>query len=143
MSNAPATPEKKGFSERFRSKPENAAKAAAETAARSRARIGLSVQPYIKLHIPQLLRLIEMNDPIAFMLFVILLGECFASRGQPFELPTSALLQIRGLGRGNEKRLRAKLRKLEQWNLISIVAQGAPKPILIKVPLSLSLLGSI
>ena len=106
MSNAPATPEKKGFSERFRSKPENAAKAAAETAARSRARIGLSVQPYIKLHIPQLLRLIEMNDPIAFMLFVILLGECFASRGQPFELPTTALLRIAGLT--HRMRLRAK-----------------------------------
>ena len=135
MSDAPATPEKKRFSERFRSKPENAAKAAAETAARSRARIGLSVQPYIKLHIPQLLRLIEMNDPIAFMLFVILLGECFASRGQPFELPTTALLRIAGLT--HRMRLRAKLHKLEQSGLISIVPQGAPQPPLIKVPLAL------
>ena len=135
MSNAPATPEKKGFSERFRSKPENAAKAAAETAARSRARIGLSVQPYIKLHIPQLLRLIEMNDPIAFMLFVILLGECFASRGQPFELPSAALRQIRGLRNG--KRLWTKLHKLEQSSLISIVIRGAPWPTLIQVPLAL------
>ena len=135
MSDAPARPEKKGFSERFRSKPENAAKAAAETAARSRARIGLSVQPYIKLHIPQLLRLIEMNDPIAFILFVILLGECFASRGQPFELPTAALRQIRGLRNG--KRLRAKLHKLEQSGLISIVIRSAPRSTLIQVPLAL------
>ena len=135
MSDAPATLEKKGFSERFRSKPENAAKAAAETAARSRARIGLSVQPYIKLHIPQLLRLIEMNDPISFMLFVILLGECFASRGQPFELPSAALRQIRGLRNG--KRLWTKLHKLEQSSLISIVIRGAPWPTLIQVPLAL------
>jgi len=63
---------KKSFSERFRSKPENAAKAA-ETATQSKARIR-SKHRYLKLHTPQLGKLMEMNDPIAFMLFVILLG---------------------------------------------------------------------
>ena len=76
-----------------------------------------------------------MNDPIAFMLFVILLGECFASHGKPFELPTCALAANSGLT--NKTRLRAKLRKLEQSGLISIVARGAPQPPLIKVPLAL------
>ena len=124
----------KSFSERFRSKPENAAKAAAEAAARSKPRVNQSDYYYAKLHIPHLAQLIEMNDPAAFMLFGMLLGESFANHGKPFELPTRVLLRIRGLT--NRARLRAKLRKLEQWGLISIIAR-APRPMLIKVPLAL------
>ena len=124
----------KSFSERFRSKPENAAKAAAEAAARSKPRVNRSDYYYAKLHIAHLVQLIEMNDPAAFMLFGMLLGESFANHGKPFELPTRGLLRIRGLT--NLARLRAKLRKLEQWGLISIVAR-APRPMLIKVPLAL------
>ena len=124
----------KSFSERFRSKPENAAKAAAEAAARAKPRVNRSDYYYVKLHIAQLIQLKEMNDPVAFMLFGMLLGESFARRGKPFEIPTRNLLQISGLT--NETRLRAKLRKLAQWGLISIIAR-APRPMLIKVPLSL------
>jgi hypothetical protein len=75
-----------------------------------------------------------MNDPVAFMLFGVLLGESFANRGKPFELPTRGLLRIRGLT--NLARLRAKLHKREQRDLISIVAR-APRPMLIQVPLAL------
>lgn len=123
----------KSFSERFRSKnkpPENAA----EVAARAKPRVNRSEQHYVKLHIAQLVQLITMNDPVAFMLFGILLGESFANYGKPFELPTRKLLPVRGLT--NMARLRAKLRKLEQWGLISIVAR-APRPLLIQVPLAL------
>ena len=124
----------KSFSERFRSKPENAAKAATGAAARAKPRINRSDYYYVKLHIAQLVQLKEMNDPAAFMLFGMLLGESFANHGKPFELPTRDLLRVRGLT--NLARLRAKLRKLEQWDLISIVAR-APRPMLIKVPLAL------
>ena len=124
----------KSFSERFRSKPENAAKAAAEAAARSKPRVNRSDHYYAKFHIPHLVQLIEMNDPVAFMLFGMLLGESFAHRGKPFELPTRGLLRIRGLR--NVKRLRARLRKLEQCGLISIITR-APRPMLIQVPLAL------
>jgi len=59
----------KSFSERFRSKPENAAKAAARAAARTIPRVNRSDCYYVKLHIAHLVELIEMNDPAAFMLF--------------------------------------------------------------------------
>jgi hypothetical protein len=124
----------KSFLERFRSKPENAAKVAAEAGVRSKARVNRSKLYYVKLHIAHLIQLKEMNDPVAFMLFGILLGESFACRGKPFELPASDLMQIPGLW--NVKRLRSRLRKLEQNGLISIVAR-APRPMLIEVPLSL------
>ena len=124
----------KSFSERFRSKPENAAKAAAQTAARAKSRVNRSGHYYAKFHIPHLVQLIEMNDPVAFMLFGVLLGESFANRGKPFELRTRVLLRVRGMT--NVKRLRAKLHKLEQWGLLSIVAR-APRPMLIQVPLAL------
>jgi hypothetical protein len=124
----------RSFSERFRSKPENAAKATAEAAARTKPRVNRSDHYYVKLHIAQLVQLKEMNNPVAFMLFGLLLGESFANHGKPFELPTHDLMQIRGLT--NATRLRAKLRKLEQWGLISIVAR-APRPMLIEVPLAL------
>ena len=124
----------KSFSERFRSKPENAAKAATGAAARAKPRVNRSDCYYVKLHIAQLVQLKEMNNPVAFMLFNLLLAESFTNHGKPFELPTRGLLRIRGLT--NLARLRAKLRKLEQWGLISIVAR-APRPMLIKVPLAL------
>jgi hypothetical protein len=124
----------KSFQNRFQSKPENAAKAAADTALRAKSRIARSDYPYVKLHIAQLIRLKELNDPVAFMLFGILLGESFTHRGKPFELPTRDLMQIPGLR--NEKRLRSRLRKLKQRGLISIVAR-APRPMQITVPLSL------
>lgn len=126
---------KQSFSERFRSKPENAAKAAAETAARTKSRVKRSDHYYVKLHIAHLVQLIEMRDPVAFMLFDILLGESFARRGQPFELPIHALRQMPGLR--SRTRLRSRLRDLERRGLISILARGAPRPMLIKVPLSL------
>ena len=108
----------KSFSERFRSKPENAAKAAAGAAARAKPRVNRSDYYYVKLHIAQLVQLKEMNDPVAFMLFGLLLGESFANHGKPFELPTRDLMRIPGLT--NATRLRAQLRKLAQCGLISI-----------------------
>ena len=130
----------KSFSERFRSKPENAAKAAAGAAARAKPRVNRSDHYYVKLHIAQLVQLIEMNDPVAFMLFGMLLGESFANHGKPFELPTRGLLRIPGLT--NVTRLRAQLRKLEQWGLISISSpspaahadQGATSPLRSDLP---------
>ena len=124
----------KSFSERFRSKPENAAKAAAGAAARAKPRVNRSDYYYVKLHIAQLVQLKEMNNPVAFMLFGLLLGESFANHGKPFELPTRDLMQIPGLT--NATRLRAQLRKLAQCGLISITAR-APRPMLIRVPLAL------
>jgi hypothetical protein len=124
----------RSFQNRFQSKPENAAKAAAETALRAKSRIDRSDHHYVKLHIIQLIQLKEMNDPVAFTLFGILLGESFVRRGKAFELPTRDLTQIPGLR--DVKDLRARLRKLEQRGLISIIAR-APRPMLIRVPLSL------
>ena len=124
----------KSFSERFRSKPENAAKAAAGAAARAKSRVNRSDCYYVKLHIAQLVQLKEMNNPVAFMLFGLLLGESFANHGKPFELPTRDLMQIPGLT--NATRLRAQLRKLAQCGLISITARS-PRPMLIRVPLAL------
>ena len=124
----------KSFSERFRSKPENAAKAATGAAARAKPRVNRSDYYYVKLHIAQLVQLKEMNNPVAFMLFGILLGESFANHGKPFELPTRDLMQIPGLT--NATRLRAQLRKLAQCGLISITARS-PRPMLIRVPLAL------
>ena len=124
----------KSFSERFRSKPENAAKAAAGAAARAKPRVNRSDYYYVKLHIAQLDQLKEMNNPVAFMLFGLLLEESFANHGKPFELPTRDLMQIPGLT--NATRLRAQLRKLAQCGLISITARS-PRPMLIRVPLAL------
>ena len=119
---------RKSFSERFRSKPENAVKAAAAPAARAKPRVNRSDCYYVKLHIAQLVQLKEMNNPVAFMLFGLLLGESFANHGKPFELPTRDLMQIPGLT--NATRLRAQLRKLAQCGLISITARS-PRPMLI------------
>lgn len=124
----------KSFSERFRSKPENAAKAATGAAARAKPRVNRSDYYYVKLHIAQLVQLKEMNNPVAFMLFGLLLEESFANHGKPFELPTRDLMQIPGLT--NATRLRAQLRKLAQCGLISITARS-PRPMLIRVPLAL------
>ena len=124
----------KSFSERFRSKPENAAKAATGAAARAKPRVNQSDYYYVKLHIAQLVQLKEMNNPVAFMLFGLLLGESFANHGKPFELPTRDLMQIPGLT--NATRLRGQLRKLAQCGLISITARS-PRPMLIRVPLAL------
>ena len=124
----------KSFSERFRSKPKNAAKAATGGAARAKPRVNRSDYYYVKLHIAQLVQLKEMNNPVAFMLFGLLLGESFANHGKPFELPTRDLMQIPGLT--NATRLRAQLRKLAQCGLISITARS-PRPMLIRVPLAL------
>ena len=124
----------RSFAERFRSKPENAAKAALETAARSKTRVDRSAYWYVKLHFAQLDQLEKMNDPIAFMLFGILLRESFERRGKPFELPTQRLTSIPGLR--DMKRIRAKLNRLEQYGLISVIAQPS-KPRLIRVPLAL------
>ena len=124
----------KSFSERFRSKPENAAKTATGAAARAKPRVNRSDYYYVKLHIAQLVQLKEMNNPVAFMLFGLLLGESFANHGKPFELPTRDLMQIPGLT--NAARLRAQLRKLAQCGLISITARS-PRPMLIRVPLAL------
>ena len=125
---------RKSFSEKFRSKPENAAKAATGAAARAKPRVNRSDYYYVKLHIAQLVQLKEMNNPVAFMLFGLLLGESFANHGKPFELPTRDLMQIPGLT--NATRLRAQLRKLAQCGLISITARS-PRPMLIRVPLAL------
>ena len=57
----------KSFSERFRSKPENAAKAATGAAARAKPRVNRSDYYYVKLHIVQLAQLKEMNNPVSFM----------------------------------------------------------------------------
>ncbi|MFZ0110696.1 MAG: hypothetical protein WAL01_14525 [Pseudolabrys sp.] len=73
-------------------------------------------------------------NPVAFMLFGVLLGESLANHGKPFELPTRDLMQIPGLT--NATRLRAQLRKLAQCGLISITARS-PRPMLIRVPLAL------
>ena len=124
----------KSFSERFRSKPENAAKAAAGAAARAKPRVNRSDYYYVKLHIAQLVQLKEMNNPVAFMLFGLLLGESFANHGKPFELPTRDLMQIPGLT--NATRLRAQLRRLAQCGLISVTARS-PRPMLIRVSLAL------
>ena len=124
----------KSFSERFRSKPEHAAKAATGATARAKPRVNRSEYYYVKLHIAQLVQLKEMNNPVAFMLFGLLLGESFANHGKPFELPTRDLMQIPGLT--NATRLRAQLRRLAQCGLISITARS-PRPMLIRVPLAL------
>jgi hypothetical protein len=125
----------KRFSERFRSEPVNAAKAASGAFARAKPpRVNRSDYYYVKLHIAQLVQLKEMNNPVAFMLFGLLLGESFANHGKPFELPTRDLMQIPGLK--NATRLRAQLRKLAQCGLISITARS-PRPMLIRVPLAL------
>ena len=124
----------KSFSERFRSKPDNAAKPASGASTRAKPRVKRSDHYYVKLHIAQLVQLKEMNNPVAFMLFGLLLGESFANHGKPFELPTPDLMQIPGLT--NATRLRAQLRKLAQCGLISITARS-PRPMLIKVPLAL------
>ena len=125
---------RKSFSERFRSKPEHAAKAATGATARAKPRVNRSEYYYVKLHIAQLVQLKEMNNPVAFMLFGLLLWESFANHGKPFELPTRDLMQIPGLT--NATRLRAQLRKLAQCGLISITARS-PRPMLIRVPLAL------
>jgi hypothetical protein len=124
------------FQEKFRSKPENAAKAeAAAAAARTAGRIERSKQVYAKLHVTQIVTLAGLRDAATIGLFVILLGESYISRGKPFELPTRALMQFKGLQ--HRTKLRAKLRRLEQAGLISIIVPGAPKPMLIRVPLAL------
>src|SRR6476660_7093814 len=69
------------FSERFRSKPSNVAKAASGAAARAKPRVSPSHNYYVKLHISQLVQLKEMNNPVAFMLFGLLLAESFANYG--------------------------------------------------------------
>jgi hypothetical protein len=122
----------KSFSERFRSK--NGPKAAAETVARSKARVDRSAQWYVKLHFAQRAQLKALNDPIAGYLFVLLLWESFDHRGKPFELPIYELILVPGLA--NKMRLRTRLRKLERCGLLSVIARP-PKPPLIRVPLSL------
>ena len=124
----------KRFSERFRSEPVNAAKAASGAFALAKPRVNRSDYYYVKLHIAQLVQLKEMNNPVAFMLFNLLLAESFTNHGKPFELPTRDLMQIPGLT--NATRLRAQLRKLAQCGLISITARS-PRPMLIRVPLAL------
>ena len=118
----------KSFQERFRSKPENVAKAAAEPAARSKARVDRSAQWYVKLHLAQRAQLKALNDPIAGYLFVLLLWESFDHRGRPFELPIHELISVPGLA---NKRLRTRLHKLERCGLLSVIARP-PKPPLIE-----------
>ena len=126
----------KSFMERFRSKPENAAKAAATKAkAKPKSRIERSEDDYVKLHRTQITKLWELRgDPAACTLFVVLLGESRARYGKPFELPAAQLHQISGLG--NATRLRTKLRKLEQEGLL-VLEERAPRPMLVQVPLAL------
>jgi hypothetical protein len=123
-----------GFQDRFRSKPESAAKAAFKTATRSEARVDRSAYWYVKLHLVHLDQLEEMNDPIMYVLFATLLRKSFAKGGKPFELPTDLLARVSGLKA--EKRTRARLHKLAQRGLISITARPS-KPPLIQVPLAL------
>lgn len=65
----------KSFMERFRSKPENAAKAAATKAkAKPKSLIERSEDYYVKLHRTQITKLWELrSDPAACTLFVVLL----------------------------------------------------------------------
>jgi len=123
------------FLEKFRTKPENAAKATAETAShRSNARIGRSTTYYAKLHLALRAPFEVMNDPVAGYLFMMLLWESFEQHGKPFKLPARRVLRIPDLT--DMKRVRCKLRKLEQAGLIATASQP-PKPTLIQVPLVL------
>ena len=117
------------FQERFRSKPENVAKAATEPAAR----VDRSAQWYVKLHLAQRAQLKALNDPIAGYLFVLMLWESFDHRGRPFELPIHELSSVPGLA---NRRLRIRLLKLERCGLLSVIARPSQPP-LIRVPLSL------
>jgi CRP-like cAMP-binding protein len=134
MSDVPAVPEKKSFSERFRSKPENAAKAAEAAAAhRSKARIDRSEYYYVKLHRIQTARLRKLG-PVAFELFVLLLEASFEHRGRPFELPVAELAALPGFSRATLYRV---LLKLQRDGLVSIARRPPNRLPLIHVPLSL------
>src|SRR4249919_1173008 len=104
----------KSFSERFRSKPENAAKAAEAAKVRSKSRVDRSNYYYVKLHRLQTERLRELG-PVAFELFVLLLEESFERRGKPFEFAVAQWGTLPGLSRAT---LYRALLKLQQNGLI-------------------------
>jgi hypothetical protein len=122
----------KSFQERFRSNPENAAKAA-ETAARAKPRVNRSDYYYVKLHRVQTAQLRKLG-PVAFELFALLLEESFEHRGKPFEFPATQLTALPGLSRAN---LHRALQQLQQSGLVSVTPRPPNRPPLISVPLSL------
>jgi hypothetical protein len=126
MSDQPASPEKKSFSERFRSKPENAAKAAEGVAASKR--IPRSTAWFTKIHDPQLDAALSLG-PFACTLYTILAREHRRHRGKPFILPTDALTTVKGLSRRNLHRI---LIRMESCGLIAI-GRRPPKPPIIAV----------
>jgi hypothetical protein len=127
MSDQPASPEKKSFQERFRSK--NAAPPPPDKVA---GHIAKSTNWYVKIHDSQLERLLGLKSELSAPLFLILLRKSFQHHGRPFELPTQALLS--GL-RVKQRHLQRTLHQLEQCGLI-LVARRTPKPPWIRVPLA-------
>ena len=126
MSDQPASPEKKSFSERFRSK--NAAPPDKE----AERRVAKSTNWYVKVHDTQLNRLLEV-DPICTRLFLILLRESLRHHGRPFVLPTDRLIAVPGLSR---RRLQLMLDQLARVGLI-LIARRPPKPPVVRVALAL------
>ena len=114
------------FQARFRSKPENAAKAAEGVVASKR--IPLSTAWFTKIHDPQLDVVLSLG-PFACTLYTILAREQRRHRGKPFVLPTDALATVKGLSRRN---LNWTLLQLESGGLITI-GRRPPKPPIIAV----------
>lgn len=111
------------FEERFRSKPENVAKAKAEAASK---RIARSIVPFTKLHDPQFDVALNCGTT-AFTLYAILAREYRRHRHQPFQLKLDALATVEGLSLRNMPRI---LFRLEACGLIS-VCRASGKPIVI------------
>lgn len=110
----------KSFQERFRSKPENAAKTVKATVSK---RIPRSTNWFTKIHDVQMDTTLRLGL-IAFALYAILAREHRRHHGQAFELKIGALVTLDGL---SERNLRRTLHQLENCDLIS-VQRNPPKP---------------
>lgn len=115
----------KSFQERFRSKPENAAKTVKATVSK---RIPRSTNWFTKIHDVQMDTTLRLGL-IAFALYAILAREHRRHHGQAFELKIGALVTLDGL---SERNLRRTLHQLENCDLIS-VQRNPPKPPVITV----------
>ena len=107
--------------EKYRTKPR-------EAPAPTPKRVRRSVDWFVKLHDPQLEKLLGL-DAVCCPLFLILAREGFRHRGKPFCLPTKGLITIKGLRRSN---LYRALGQLERCGLIA-VQRNPPRPPVITV----------
>jgi hypothetical protein len=129
-----SSPSSSGFTDKYRSRH-------APPSPRPRSRLPMpklsrSSHQFLKLHVPQVVTLIELNNGPATLVFIILLAHSFTSRAydRTFELPTPQIAKIPGLR--NRQRLRLTLRALADVRLIEYAPRKS-RPALIPVPLSL------